>query len=273
MTHGIEQEVVVEEGAEKVDVQENTQPDGASEQKPEGEKPEGEAEKTLEDTEQHKESRIQKRIDKLTREKYQLKGELEAMKKMQEQNIAPAPVASGKPSRDKFNNDEEWIEALTDYKAHQAVAAVKHEAGREQVQSTFNQQLTKARESHDDFDDIFDDIQSIKVAPPINEAIVASPFAAEILYELGKDMSKAQSLAQMPISSAIKEIGKIEAKIEGRIKPEDKTKKTTSAPPPIKPINGTGSAGKRNHIEYPNDYTVDEWRAAERKRIEKLKKG
>ena len=113
MTTEIEQEVVVDEGVVKI---QEAQPDGASEQKPEGENPEGEAEKKPEDTEQHKESRIQKRIDKLTREKYQLKGELEAMKKMQEQYTSQAPApATGKPSRDKFNTDEEWIEALTDY--------------------------------------------------------------------------------------------------------------------------------------------------------------
>lgn len=240
-----------------------TQPEKVVDEKSEGEKPE--VEQPEEKPEEHKENRVQKRIDKLTRDKYQLKGENEALKRQLDMLSGNQNAPSGKPTREQFASDVEYIDALTDYKAHQIREEIKNERGQEIAQGGLQQQITEARKVYEDYDEVLEGVQSIKVRPPINEAILSSPFAAEILYDLGKNLDKATNLANMPIASAIREIGKIEAGIEAR-KAQPKQQKITKAPEPVKPVGSRGTTGKRDHLQHPEDYTVEEWREAERKR-------
>lgn len=264
-----EEQAVVEDVVEPVVEQEESANEEVTET-PEGEaQAEGdEVDEKKDPVEESKQSRVQRRIDKLTREKYQLKGELEAMRRMQSQQVE-TPAPQGKPTREQFNDDAEWIEALTDYKTQQAVAGIEHKTSQEKVKSTFNQQLAQARDKYDDFDDVLEDVQSISVSQPINDALASSPYAAEILYTLGNDLKQATALAQMPIPLAIKELGKIEARIEAReVKPKEK--KTTNAPAPIKPVKSKGNVGL-NHLD-PKDaekMDIGDWIKAEKERKKK----
>lgn len=214
-----------------------------------GETPEGEEHQAP------KESRVQKRIDKLTREKYELKGKLEAYERMMSQQQVQVANVESKPQRSQFGSDEEFIDAITDYKINQRENASKQQsavAAQTSVESAWAAKEKSAMKEYEDYSDVVEDASDVKINSAAVEAILESDLGPDIRYYLAKNPDEAEKTLSMSASAAIKHIGKIEAKIEAQ-KSAKKTK-TSSAPPPIKPVKAGGSSSKDDY--YGDD---DSW--------------
>ena len=252
---------------------------------PKEEKPEEPEEKSVEggtpiegekpEKEEKKESKgFQKRIDELVRQREDAKRHLVETEKdrnsWREQAIKKdgAEDKKGKvetkPSVDDFENYDDYIDALTDYKVSQAMPTIQEQFNLEKDKDRQNQKLQKTRDKldagrgkYDDFDAVAMN-ESVPYSQDMLDIITDSDDTADIAYYFGKNTSEAARVSGLPALDAAREIGKIEAKLSlGEIKPETKseTKKITSAPEVIQPVGGSGTVTKK-----PSEMTYGEYR-------------
>lgn len=215
---------------------------------------------------------VQKRIDRLTRERYQLKGELEAMRRMAVQQPAPQAqqsAAEGAPKAEQFSTYEEFLEAKAEWKAEQKVAEVLRkqqestqrqsaEAERQKVAQAWESRVEAASDAYDDFEEVALS-PDLPVSAPMAEAIKRAEKGADVLYYLGKNPEIAGQIARLdPLSAAIR-IGEIAATLARPV-----AKKATSAPPPINPVGARASTAKD-----PSKMTDAEFAAWRREQIKR----
>jgi hypothetical protein len=211
-------------------------------------------------------NRVQKRIDKLTAEKYQLKGELEATRRLIEQR--QPQQQTDEPVRENFDSDLAYLEARQDYRLNK-IAADRDEQSRQvqqtAMQATWTQRKAMARVEHPDYDEVIADGEDIIIPRAAGDAIATSELGAELHYYLAKNPQEAAQLLQKtnPVDQ-IRVIGQIEAKImAAKTTPKPKP---TAAPAPLKPIGGGGGS----IIIDPNKLSNDEW--FKRDKEERLRK-
>lgn len=160
------------------------------------------------------------------------------------------PDAPQKPKPDQFTTTEEYVEALTAYKADeifrtrtQESESQRREAEQRQrhqsVVTSYQERVEQAMDKYPDFEDV-----AYSPDVPITNAMAAtiqeSEKGPDIAYFLGKNPAEAQRIAKLSPFLQAKELGKLEAKLESAPAPV----KTSNAPPPINPIrNATAGAG------------------------------
>jgi hypothetical protein len=214
----------------------------------------------------------QKRIDRLTREKYQREGreqERETRLQQLEKQAALNPVSL--PGRDQFESDEAFIaftarEQAKSYfddmvrKENETRADFEQRKAEEKLNVDHYKRIDSAIKRLPDFDKVMkSDAAQVDVSGPAVNAIKESPLSADILYTLAKDADMAEDFAIMTPTQQVKFIGKLEAKLEAT-----PIKTRSSAPDPITPINGKSS------VSSPTDRdSIEEWT---RKRNAQLRK-
>lgn len=225
-----------------------------------------------------KENKVQKRIDELTREKYEAQRERDYYKGLAEgrqpqEEPKPAPVIipglPPKPTVDQFEDYEQFIEAVADWtadkkllerehKQQQAQAAESHKTAYDKHQERVNAVATV----HPDYDDALESVADVIFPVTTIESIIESEHSAEVSYFLGKNRAEAERIAKLPPVKQLIEIGKIEAKFEKKEEPPPK--RITQAPAPITPVNA-----KQSLAPDPANMSDDEWLAHERERLRK----
>jgi hypothetical protein len=205
---------------------------------------------------------VQKRIDRLTRDKYRLQAELEMARRQAPQaepQRQPAEGAKGAPKPDQFKSYEEFLEARAEWKAEQRVESLlgelretaQRQAGKaeqQKLQSQWEKRVSDAMTTYDDFEEVALSPE-VPISEPMMAAILRSPKGADVAYYLGKNPETAAQIAGLdPVSAAIR-IGEIAATVA---KPAPK--RTTAAPAPINPVGSRAEAQKD-----PNKMTTDEW--------------
>lgn len=194
---------------------------------------------------------VQKRIDRLTRDKYRLQAELDVARRQpqQAQPRSPAANANGAPKPEQFRTYEEFLEARAEWKAEQKVSAVlgefqEHtrrqsaEAEQGRLAQTWEERVGKALEMYDDFEEV-----ALSPDLPISEAMMAALVRTEkgpdVAYYLGKHRDVAAQLSTLDPYSAALRIGEIAATLS-----RPAPKKTTNAPEPINPVGARASTSK-----------------------------
>ena len=199
------------------------------------------------------ENRVQKRIDKLTREKYELKGRLEALEHMyaQQNTSASGAANDGKPARDMYPSDESYVEALTDWKLEQRLPYKMQEiAGQHQetiIQQAFIQKEASVKKDYADYDSVIAESADVRIPAEIVPSIITSEYGPDIRYYLAKNPEMAEALNHVPPYIAIKEIGRIEAAIAAhRHAALSRSTRQTKTPPPISPVRSGGAAAEHD---------------------------
>lgn len=220
------------------------------------------------ETDGRKNKGVGKRINELTREKYDAMRRAEDARREAEywRQQATAPrqqtPADVKPSINDYETFEEYSEALAEWKFDQKIKEreiVEYNRQQErtvaekttQQAKAWEERESKARQEIDDYDEVINPLLSdpkILHHPGIGEALAASEIGPRILHYLGTNLSEAMAIAQMSPPAAAKAIGRIEAKLEAQSKPK------SSAPTPPKPVKPAFKAeGLRDELP------VDEW--------------
>lgn len=210
-----------------------------------------------------KEDGFQKRIDKVTADKYAEKRRAdELQKRIDALEAAKEKESLKKPKLDDpdIDYDEEaFEEANREYEVKQGVQdelakqsanakAEQQKAESEKVLNTFNERVSALGKS--DFDE---KARSIPELPPgVADAIMQSEQGAEMVYHLGSNLEKADALANMSPAMAMMELGKISAQLSA--KPEIKT---SAAPDPIEPVKSGGALSS----DIGDDMSMEEWMA------------
>ena len=234
---------------------------------------------TAEDTaeKEPKENKVQKRINELTREKYEarkLAEEAEAraaelQKKLEAQNQAEQEKA---PDELDYDDHDEYLAARDQYLINQAKKAALQEFRAEE--RTIAQQLKeqeRAAKAQEKFvnnlqskADQFENFDQVAGGHPymsndMYEIILESDKGPELAYHLGSHLDEAERIYSLPPIMQARELTKLEAKIETA-----NPKKATSAPDPIVPIGSGGTVEKD-----PEQMSGDEWAAWRYKQLEK----
>lgn len=207
---------------------------------------------------------VQKRIDRLTQEKYRLRAELEFLRSQQPQpqQAQPAQQAqqpSQAPKLEQYNSIEEYLDALADHKASQKFdhLAKEREAKESQTRQQkevaklhegYTKQTEQARQAYEDFDDVVQD-PDLPISQAMAEAIMRSSNGADVAYYLGKNPDQAARIASLDPFSAAVEIGRIAATV---VRPQPR--KTSNAPPPIQPVGARATP-----VTDPDKMSADEW--------------
>lgn len=219
------------------------------------------AQAKTDDEEEHRVPKgVQKRIDRLTREKYQLQAQLEVLRQPQQapQQRTQEATASA-PKLENFASIEDYIDAMADHKATQKAEEVFRKRDAEQtaskqqeessrVRDGFTKQMDDARSAYDDFDDVVDN-PDLPISQAMAEAIMRTKGGADVAYYLGKNPAEAVRLANLDPFSAAVEIGRIAATV---VRPQ--ARKASNAPPPIQPVGSRASP-----VSDPDKMSADEW--------------
>lgn len=178
--------------------------------------------------------------------------------------VQPTPAESvALPSKEE--DPEGYAEALAERKAAELLA--RREAEREQMAllEAYHDREEAAREKYDDFEQVAYN-QNLPITTVMAQTIQASDIGPDIAYYLGSNPREADRIARMSPYMQAKEIGKIEAKLADSPAP---VKKTTSAPPPIKPVTAKGAGTPVYDTTDPRSVSAmsaSEWIERERQR-------
>jgi hypothetical protein len=176
----------------------------------------------------------------------------------------PQVDMSSKPTPDKFETHEEYIDALTDWKIESKEKLKEQKAKESEAKSEYQKQIEsyqskvlEVKKTHDDFDDVMEDVDDIKVSAAVHQIILDSDFGPNLAYELAKNKSEFERINKLSPLAAAKEIGKIEARLSNQSESK-KEIKVTKAPQPLKAV-GAGSKGSIQ--KSPDDMSFDEYKA------------
>ena len=165
----------------------------------------------------------------------------------------PAPKAqepANKPVPDSYKSTEEYLEALTDWKAEQKITAKLSERDRaereararreaEEASAEYREREEAARDKYDDFEEVAYN-PKLSISDVMADTIQASEQGAELAYYLGKNPKEAARIAALKPFLQAKELGRLEAKLADA--PAAPAKKPSSAPEPIKPVAPKGGS-------------------------------
>lgn len=220
----------------------------------EEEKPAAEPEETKE-----KKGGFQKRIDKLTAEKYRLQAQLEqalAQGAKPSEPPPPPPAAKPKPKPEDFEEYDAYVEAVTDYKVEQKVEELRFNEAQatqaseaRETMDNFRKNLEKTRTKYEDWDEVAAEA-NVTIPPIATNAIFSLENGPDVVYHLAKNREVAESLSEMSELEAVMEIGRISASLQGEAKGKEAEKTgekkppVATAPAPIKPVGGSSTKHK-----------------------------
>jgi hypothetical protein len=249
------------EDGKKIEGDEGGKTEGVDDQD-KGEKKEGENE--VEDPEKKKitpaekppkPDRVQKRIDELTREKYQLRRELDEVKKqieLKEPDLPPKPdpkdytfepknPESLKEAQRKFDFDTgKWQAKVDGIKENLEQRDAKRiELERSEYQSRIKTEKVK----YPDFESAVNSISHIPMTPELHDALHIEDDATDLLYFLGKHPAIAEDVLSLPSHRQSRKLAEISIKL--KLAQERKKVVVSKAPSPPAKVSG-GGGGKKD---------------------------
>lgn len=210
---------------------------------------------------------VQKRIDKITRDKYEAQKKIKELEEQLKDRNVGRPV---RPDIEHFKNEygdikqREYNSAMSDYEdkffdwkqrnAKERELEERTRINAEAKKTKFMAQSEEMRQSHPDFDEV---IERPVFSQQLSQAIFESEKGAEIAYYLGQHEEEALNLSQLSPISMVRELQKLENKFK---------KSISNASEPIKPLTGSKTGKQKSWAEM----TDEEWyRMRERERLQK----
>jgi hypothetical protein len=200
---------------------------------------------------------VQRRIDELTRARREAERKAEYWQGIATQTAPDAPAE--RPTRDQFADQDDYVEALAEWKAEQAVARVQQQSAAQAAdnarQSAWEAREAEAKAVIPDYDAVVPQ-STVPVKPHVVDALMDSDAGPALVYHLAKNPDVAARLNAMTPTRAAIELGRLETTLTAPA-----VKVPSNAPTPITPI--TPQASGRN-IDL-SKATMDDY-IAERKR-------
>jgi hypothetical protein len=177
------------------------------------------------------------------REAAELRARLEAM------SAQAAPVKEEpRPDRSKFASDEDYIEAVAEWKADQRLAKREQEqaearakAERDQLVKGWQDAQQRARAEIEDYDDVIK-VSDVQLPGHLHQAILESDVGPHLAYYFAKHPDEAKRYASMSPTKSLRELGRLEDRLtedddQPAAKPSPKAEvEKSKAPPPITPV-------------------------------------
>ena len=183
---------------------------------------------------------------------------LEAEAKLKPDPKVEAPKGEQPPSRAQFANDDEYLQALADFKVDQRLAERDAKAAEDRERAaqtarltTFQERLAAAHKENPDLAGKLEASTAI-VSDQVRDAIIESDVGPKILEHFADHPEDAARIAKLTVGGALREIGKLEARLEVAAKPSTVTAEEkpnnvveiSRAPAPISPLKGNGAVAE-----------------------------
>lgn len=205
----------------------------------------------------------------------------------QQQPPAAATEEAKPPSRDQFDSEEKYQDALVEFKVEQkwkARAAAEAKRQEEQRQAEVLEQATArikaARELVPDYDEVTGSAD-VPVPPYVAGYMQESEMFAELGYHFAEHPEELERLSKLVPARQLVELGKIEAKLEPFSKrakepakdavkavpnPVGDTRGRTVVPPPepITPIPTNGAQVSKDEDHMNTRQVIEKWQAEHR---------
>jgi uncharacterized protein YicC (UPF0701 family) len=223
----------------------------------------------------------QKRIDELTREKYERQREAEYWRQQAMQQ-RPEPVKPTEPVKlptlEEHGYDEaKYQAALIQYVEQKASEVVETRLTQQEKQRAEQQRLSAFAERQQAFAKATPDFEArvlqdptLPITEAMRDVIVDSENGPEIAYYLAQNRDAAEAISRLPTHLAALEMGRIEGRLSAQ-KEAAKRTTVTKAPPPPPTLDTTEAASSKVSTTDPasDALSTDEWVKAEQKRIAK----
>ena len=230
-----------------------------------------EEEKALEQKQQEYTKGVQKRINELTFKAREAERQAQAEREYNQrlltmlegkQQAAQQAAPAGEPTRDQYDDYEEYIVARAEYRAEQKaqahyqksledldqrVSETRAQAHQRQVNETWNQQIETAETKYADYAEVVANAYDLVVPTEFAEGMKQSEQGTDISYYLAKNPREVTRIQGLQGLQLYKELGRLEAKLSAVAAP------ISNAPTPIRPV-GSGSAPRD-----PNKMDDSEW--------------
>ena len=231
------------------------------EPKSEGEESEGKAQDdsgndsdTAAPDEGKKPNRVQKRIDKVVREREDERRKNEALeKRIAELEGKGSDKSEKEPVEDDFETYDQYLDALDAYdnkqpKAEEKKAEPEQDEQEQSSELTDSQKTAMAviRESVDSADKP-EDFEAVALNPEVPvtgemlEALAECEDPAKVMYHLGQNKDLATDIASGSPAQQMRAIAKLDLTVTSK---PPKPTKTTNAPDPISPVGGSDAQEK-----------------------------
>lgn len=180
---------------------------------------------------------VQKRIDELTRKVRTAEREVEYLRGVAAQT-APEN-GSDKPVKSDFADDAEYLEAVAEWSAVNAVTkvqqsqAIKAEAGAKMA--VWDARETQAKATIADYDAVVS-ASTAPVKQHVVDALMESEAGPSLVYYLAKNVDVVERLNGLSPARAAIELGKLETTLTA-----SPVKQPSNAPAPITPISSQSS--------------------------------
>lgn len=223
---------------------------------------------------------VAKRIDELTANWRAAERREEQLRQLLAQQLTqPQPPQTFQPAQpqptnerpvlEQFDSYESFTEALTDWKATQAVqtALQQREAAQRQAEEqrlqaerarTWEQRATDATTRYADFNEVALN-RDLPVSPAMAEVIQSVDNGPDVLYHLGRNPAEAARIAALSPAQAAFALGSLAASLSA-----PPTKATPRpVPQPINPLAGGNAAPATD----PDNMSSDQWLAWRREQL------
>jgi hypothetical protein len=175
------------------------------------------------------------------------------------------PMEAGdKPLRSQYATDDDYIEALTDWKTRETLAKreleqaqARAEAEQAEVAAQWSKRQDKVMKTLPDYADVIGKSE-VGIPAHVHQAILESDQGPQIAYFLALHPAEAKAIAQMKPLAAVKRIASLErdlAEIDAEDKKPEPVKETpkpqrSKAPEPIEPVKSTPSSSGASTSDY-----------------------
>lgn len=188
----------------------------------------------------------------------------ERVKILEEQNSALRDVIEGgrgakrggEPTREDYETDIDFFDARARYHADKIASEKIAEIQSAQANATMvdrmHAKMREASKEYADYNVVVGNANSADMLPHVAKAVFEADLAGHIAYHLAKNEEMIEVLNEMSPNRVLIEIGKIEAKIEASR--SSGAAKTSSAPPPVKPVAAKGEP----HVD-ENKLSDEDW--------------
>jgi hypothetical protein len=209
---------------------------------------------------------VQRRIDRLTRQREEARRESAAFRARLEmleqgyrrppQEQPPVPLhQQPEPREEDYPSQQEWFSAVRQWDKAQLKQelALEQQASRQQQAeqqrlSSLQEQATAARQKYADFDTVLDRLSGIYSAPALDACVRDSDLGAELAYYLAQhpeEITRLNDVARERPLAMAREIGKLEVRLTSPSNGTSRPTPPTPKPAPPTPLSGAGSPGTR----------------------------
>jgi len=207
---------------------------------------------------------IQPRINELVRKQREAEREVAYWKGVAEaatrKEAPPPPAPPAKPTADQFNTYDEYVEALTGWKAEQIVSAQLAESKAQEQKRTSEQSAAQRAKSDAevwqtrqaetraqlaDYDEVVGESE-VPVERHVAEILTKSPFGPRLAYELAKNPELAAEVNGMPQVEAAMRLAEVALPFRKTAPAPVHSTSLSKAPTPPRPVTAAGAAASKD---------------------------